>query len=328
MRIGVLGINYKSSDVAFRELIAKACERIFSGEEQGLYAIGPVLLSTCNRTEIYFSSEDMAEAHTLLLSLLKKQIQVPFEHRLYSFFCRQCFTHLARVTAGLDSYILAEAEIQRQVKRAYEQAAQCSPLPSSIHFLFQKCLKIGKEVRSHFPLMRGVPTLESSIFQVGLSLVKDLKQRKVLFVGNSQTNRRVMSFFLSKNILDVTVCTRSPTEGERMVDRSVLTKWWEFDLVVCATNERNYLLRSEDLCENMPDNRLIFDLSVPRSVDPLLEKHPAIALLNIDQLSELLEKKRRMHFKEVQESETLVRALVDRQLAIFQNKKQMLLAVS
>ena len=120
MRIGVLGINHKSSELPVREMLARACLCKFAKQAEIAQELYCVVLSTCNRTEIYFSADDLAVAHTLILSCLREEVPEPFEHKLYTYFGFDCFLHLAMVTSGLDSVILGESEIQRQVKIAYE----------------------------------------------------------------------------------------------------------------------------------------------------------------------------------------------------------------
>src|SRR5690554_1094898 len=115
LSVGVLGVNHKTANLPLREAIARAVVNLKSI----FLPLQIVILSTCNRTEIYFSAEDLTEGHSHLLSFLRKAIDVPFEQAFYSFFGMDCFFHLCRVAAGLDSAIFAESEIQRQVRVAY-----------------------------------------------------------------------------------------------------------------------------------------------------------------------------------------------------------------
>src|SRR3984957_2397898 len=159
MRVGVIGINAKSSELSLREHLAKATVKLFGAEALDALQFGFLFLSTCHRTEIYFSSLDLAATHSVILQLLRQEIDLPFEHNLYSYFGDECFTHLAKVVAGLDSVILGEGEIQRQVKRAYETAQVYRKLPAPLHFLFQKSFKIAKELRSSDFFPRGALSL-------------------------------------------------------------------------------------------------------------------------------------------------------------------------
>ena len=195
MHIGVLGINHKSAEIWTRELVSKACQKRLVCESSVAEKFCCVLLSTCHRTEIYFSAENLAEAHSELLNVLREEISIPFEHKIYSYFGLDCFTHLAHVTSGLDSVIIAESEIQRQVKVAYEGAQLHYRLPSCLHFLFQKCLKVGKEVRSKTILSQGQVTIAKILFNISSHLLKNLSELPVLFIGNSEINRKMISYF-------------------------------------------------------------------------------------------------------------------------------------
>lgn len=271
LNIGVLGINFKTADLQLREAMARAAQSL-SGERAIFFRHPIVLLSTCNRTEIYFSADDLAAAHSDLLAHFRKIVDVPFEHRLYSYFGIDCFAHLCRVTAGLDSAIFAETEIQRQVKVAYSHARG---LPSCLHYAFQKALKVGKTVRNQLDQIRG-PTLYGTIWQLG-----EWKKKRILLVGYSEINRGFASFLMHKGVNRFSLCTRNPEavrlEGVDVVDRSLLAHWQSYDLIVCASRAEDYLIRGEG------DGRhLIFDLSVPRNVDPEVGK--SARLYNIDQL--------------------------------------------
>lgn len=287
--VGVIGINFKTADLVLREAIARGAQSL--GEERALFFRHPtVLLSTCNRTEIYFSAENLAEAHSDLLALLRRQINLPFEHRLYSYFGIECFAHLARVTGGLDSAILAETEIQRQVRVAYGKSASLFALPSSLHYLFQKSLKLSKTVRSQFALEKGAPTLYGTLWQIGERILGEIKGKKILLVGYSEINRGFARFLEKKKVGGIALCTRNPEsvrmEGISLYDRKVLENWHAFDWIVTASQADDYLIRTGN--EN---SQLILDLSVPRNVDPKMK----CALYNIEQINQMMEEKKSEH---------------------------------
>src|SRR3984885_11438474 len=194
MRIGVLGINFKSGEIHIREFVSQACQKKISRLTDVARKYACVVLTTCNRVEIFFSAPDLAEAHSELLHLLKEEIPIAFEHKLYSYFGCDCFMHLAQVTSGLDSAIVAESEIQRQVKLAYEQTLLYYPLPSSMHYLFQKSLKLGKEIRSSLSFSQPQVTIAKILFEISEQILKDLTDTPLLFIGNSEINRRTMAY--------------------------------------------------------------------------------------------------------------------------------------
>lgn len=297
MRVGILGINHKLADLKLREHLAKACQRRFgSGNAlHGHHAF--VLLSTCNRTEIYFSSEDLAATHTYLMSILRHEVQEEeFDQKLYSYFGLDCFTHLARVTAGLDSAILAETEIQGQVKKAYESAIQYHRIPGDLHYMFQKSLKIGKQVRSDFHLQRGLPDLEHAIYNTGSHLFKNPQEAKILFVGVSDINRKILHFLKAKNCGNISICNRSlgpaleiaSDYAIKMLSWENLQHWHEYDWIIFGTKSPDFLIGCKDLPKQLTDHKLVMDLSVPRNVEPTIGRHPMINLMNIDQINHTL----------------------------------------
>ncbi|MBI3236430.1 MAG: glutamyl-tRNA reductase, partial [Chlamydiales bacterium] len=300
MRVGVLGINHKSSELNLREMLAKVCQYQFSNVDFLARNLFCVILSTCNRTEIYFSAEDLPQAHIQLLGYLRQEIAEPFEHKLYTYFGKDCFFHLASVTAGLDSLLIGESEIQGQVKRAYETASLYYPLPSHIHYLFQKSLHIGKRIRLCMQDVYREKSFSDLLFQTAKHLLGDLCSKSVFFIGNSEINRKTIGYFRNKRCKDLVVCTRSfvhagdllQKQGISFVDWSQMQRWKMHDIVICGTNHYEYILKAEEIEKEHLKTKLIFDLSMPRTVDPLLGQNAHLTLLNIEQLGKLLEDKK------------------------------------
>ena len=306
MRIGVLGINHKLANLELRELLAQACQRCFIGGSLSHVEHSCILLTTCNRTEIYFSSSDLAVSHSYLLQMLKREVFQEFDQKVYSYFGYECFLHLGRVTAGLDSAIFAETEIQGQVKSAYDAAATSVSLPHELHYLFQNALKIGKNIRTEFALGRGMPDLEHAIYQAGLNLFKTPSQTRILFVGASEVNCKVLTFLKSKNCHDITIINRSPQKAKALaemhqlstLDWSRVHDWHAYHWVIFGTKAPHYLATKRNLPATCCGQKLVIDLSVPRNVEPIIGRDPGITLLNIDQINRIL-KVRKQRMKQV-----------------------------
>jgi glutamyl-tRNA reductase len=330
MRIGVLGVNHKSAKICTRERVAKACRIRLSRDSEIAENYHCVVLSTCNRSEIYFSSDNLAEAHSALLNILREAIDEPFEHKLYSFFGSDCFLHLALVTSGLDSVIIAESEIQRQVKIAYEQTLLHYNLPSCMHFLFQKSLKLGKQIRSSFSFSQNQITIAKILFQISENLFKKLSDQPILFVGNSEINRKVIAYFKRKGVNKITLCTRSLLSAKAMSEKEDLSLlpwenlslWQEYPVVICGSNAAHAIVNKT--YERL-NTRLIFDLSIPRIVDPSLSRHPQLVLLNMEELTALIEKKQEKNLLEIHRAETLILEGVQRYHDAFRQKEKRVL---
>lgn len=296
MRVGVLGINHKLADLKLRERLAKACQKWFGALQAVHQQHSFILLSTCNRTEVYFSSDDLTTTHTYLLSILRVEVEGEFDHKLYSYFGVDCFCHLTRVTLGLDSAIIAETEIQGQVKLAYESTAECHTLPKDMHFLFQRALGIAKKLRNELQLGRGMPNLEHAVLQMGKNIFQAPEQVRLLFVGASEINRRILIFLKNKNFHNIFLCNRSDEQAYALAEQygvnhfswSQLDSWLEYEWVIFGTKSPEYLISHKQADKKTVKRKLILDLCVPRNVDPRLGQHPEITLFNIDQINRSL----------------------------------------
>lgn len=287
MRVGIIGINHKFADLSLRETLAKAFQKCF--EKLKSVQGGYVLLSTCNRVELYFSANNLAETHSIILSLLKQEADLEHCQKLYSYFGSDCFLHLTKVTAGFDSAIVAETEIKRQVQQAYEQASKMKRLPPYMHLLFQKSLQISKSIRSKYTLGLGMLNIEHAIFRTGIHYFKTPEEKSILLIGSSAINQKVLDHLQKKGCTSITLCNRSYENGEKLalkyqiplIPFSQIDQWARFDWIILGTKAPNYLIHYQ---KNIENKKLIIDLSLPRNADPKLALEPKIQLLNIDQL--------------------------------------------
>lgn len=286
--IGVIGASYRSADLACREAISRA----FSSCDLPLMERSVPLL-TCNRAEWYFSTQKPAQTHQRIVSHIQAQAGVGSSCHLYTFFGLECFRHLGRVVAGLDSLFVGETEIQGQVKAAYEEARMKKVLPSELHFLFQRSLRTGKVLRSraHLPLDSG---LCEQVTQLIVDHIIGVNSPSVLLVGTSMINRRLARILADREV-PVTYVNRTfehalhvaeEIGGEVVPWAELSTRWPLFPCVVAATRASDYILhplrgdpymgvwdgskvRLYDV-PLAPSPQLLIDLGVPRNIDPAL----------------------------------------------------------
>lgn len=330
MRIGVVGINYRLAELKLRESLAKICQKKFGPGHIHPPGHTFLLLSTCNRTEVYFCSDDLAESHSYLINTLRTDVSEDFDQKLYSFFGPDCFHHLCRVTAGLDSAIVAETEIQGQVKIAYEKTTEQIPVPSELHFLFQKALQIGKKVRSQLPLQRGFPNLEHAILNAASKAGKPVSTDcRILFIGASDINFKILYFLKNKGFSNITLCNRtlsvaeeySQTHDVKVMPWSELSRWEEFDWIITGTKAQDPLIHKDNLPKNIVGEKILFDLSVPRNVHPNVSEERNIQLWNIDQLNAMLQTRREKMNGILDSAEELVARSTEAYLHRFKNKE-------
>lgn len=291
IQIGVVGVNHHSAKLGLRERLAKACEGCL--QANGPFRTHPfVLLSTCNRVEIYFSGVNLQAARDYFTRLFHGALGEEAFTGTYSHIGAACFWHLAHATAGLGSRILGETEIQGQVKRAYQSAQSLGKLSPDLHFLFQKSLKLGKDLRSSFRFDLSLPTLEKTIFNALEDHFDDPTSLQCLFVGASAINLKVLRGLRCRGVQDVTLCNRMSDRAKLVAAKERLPlqdwnfayRWHEFDAVIFGTRCPAYIVTEEQFPSRIESKRLLFDLSVPRNVEPSVGERDGIHLFNVDEL--------------------------------------------
>ena len=320
MNVGLIGMNYKRVDLCLRERFTRSAKRLS-------LQIPLVLLSTCNRTEIYFSCRDLVDGHSAIIAALKEDLGEFGDHNLYSYFEEVCFSHLAQVVTGIDSVIFGESEIQRQVKNAYEEACLIRDLPPSLHFLFQKSLKIGKEIRTVFSLPRGHVSMESIIADIVRYFFGSDKNASFLFIGFSEINRKILSFLQDRGFSSLHLATKNPQAAQlselkfSLIEWMELSYWPRYDVVICGSPSSDYLLRKDHLIGQHLQTRLVLDVSMPRNADPSIGRHSSLTLLNIEEVNAFIDHKQESFFKEKKLIYSHIESLVSRQVGLYYEKK-------
>lgn len=335
MPLGVIGISHKTASLKHREQFASVCERRF---RPGPFTQGDhpsVLLSTCNRVEWYFSSNDLAATHSYFLQILREENLEELEPKLFCYFGSNCFSHLAKVTAGLDSAIVGETEIQGQVKVAYEAAMACyGQLPKEMHFAFQKSLKVGKDVRSTLLPQDGAYGLEQTIHRLNEQHYPQVEEASILFVGASEINCKVLAHLKTKGMRSITLCNRSDEAAERVADRyhidllpwKALSEWHRYDCLIVGTRSPDYVITRDSVPSGHNSRCLMMDLSVPRNIDPSLNRRPQLTVLNIDQINSIVNSRKAKLDHAVMQAEIFVRDSIHSLVARYRKKESARLA--
>ncbi|PCI92296.1 hypothetical protein COB11_07760 [Candidatus Aerophobetes bacterium] len=328
MDIAVVGINHTCSSFTLREELTRAFEKAFAFADNDSLKCSYVLLLTCNRAEIYFSAKEITKVHVKILNILRRYVSFAFEHALYSYFDTDTFLHLARVSSGLDSALVGESEIQSQVKLAYEKARKTRNLSSSLHYLFQKSLRLGKYTRSDFSFSKEGNHLSTVILKQLQCTFEAFDGLSVLFLGNSEINRRVLAAFMYKPFENIRLCTNHKVDpsferrfqGVEVLDYKEVENLSFYDIVVVAGKYDKYLI--EEISNNIPKKRIFFDLCVPRSVHPKLQHYPDLTLFDMEKLSVLFDKRQKFYKKELLECEEHLAKYVGRYFLLFHKKSE------
>ncbi len=321
-----IGISHKTAPVEIRERLAlpEARATQFVRDLRGAADVHEaVTISTCNRTELYLVVADAVEAEGRVLSMLSSQAGIrPTELAGSIYSHRNCDAarHLYRVTAGLESMVVGEAEIQGQVKRAYEAAlARDSTGPLTNH-LFRAALQAGKRARTETAIAERQLSLPSVAVALARELLPPgLEGRSVVIVGTGETSELAAralgdsgcrTVFVASRRRDRAVSLARRFHGESVSFDELPTALERADIVVAATASPHLLLEAQELGEVMearPDRpMLLIDLAVPRDIDAACGALKGVSLYDVDDLEAVVARNRRVRQAEARKAEGLI----------------------
>jgi len=330
MFIVAVGLSHKKTPVEIREKLAfmtSDIPRLFEKLKADRKIDGCVIISTCNRTEIYAASKDADSALSEIQNLLATESGMELgelQNYLYNFTCRQAVMHLFRVASGLDSMVLGETEILGQVSEAYEIALENSASNSVMNILFQKALSVGKQVRTRTQISYGAVSVGYAAVELAKQVFGDIQDCPILIVGAGEIGELVIRNLADNNASEILVCNRT---YERAVElaRSLGGKTFPFDqlfecvsnvdIVVACTAALNYIITKEQMASIMEKRggRRIFliELSVPRNIEPEVNQLENVHLYNIDDLQKVMDESLKEREIEAAKSESIVQVAVD-----------------
>ncbi len=322
MPLFVIGLSYRSAPVDVRERLAipparlrcYGCRLKLTGNLSEV-----VLLSTCNRVEIYGVSEwPKAQAHRLLGALTSAPVD--FTPYLYIKEGTAAAEHLFSVAAGLDSMVIGETEITGQVKQAYQAAQEAGLTGRITNRLFQTALQAAKQLRTQTAIGRGATSVGSVAVELAERIFdQNLSEKTVLIVGAGKMGEACVRHLAKKGATSVLVANRSLERAEALaaqfggqavgMDRC-LEAMTKADIVVSSTGSQQVVLSRAQVMEVMRlrRNRPLFlvDIAVPRDIDPGVHCLDNVYLYNVDHLEQIVQENVRLREQEIERCQELV----------------------
>jgi glutamyl-tRNA reductase len=303
MPIVVIGLSHHSAPVNVRERFAftevRIPEALQSLRDSGI-ASEAVILSTCNRVELYaFTALEPREAFPALREFLMNchDYRDPLAEELYTLAEPHSLEHLFKVAAGLDSMVLGETEILGQLKKAYDLALQHRHSGGRLNKAFQKAFNVAKHIRTETNIQRGSVSVGSVAVELAEKIFATLNERQVMVIGAGDTSEKTARALLSRGAQSIIVSNRSHERAvelaEQLSGRAVLFDEWaaefpKIDIIISSTSAPHYVLDRAKLAPLMKlrKNRplLLIDIAVPRDIEPEVNFLENVYLYNIDDL--------------------------------------------
>jgi len=326
-----LGVSHKTAPLDLRERLSLTEGRAV-GALHELTAVEGIheaaAISTCNRTELYLIVSDAVEAESSALGVLTRQAEIrPTEllGHLYSLRAGEAARHLFEVTAGLDSMIVGEAEIQGQVKRAYELALVEGATGPILNRLFRGALAAGGRVREETAIGERNVSIPSVAVDLARRTLGDLVEKRVLVVGAGETAELVAKALVARGAASVFVANRhydraiglaQRFKGEAVRFEELPEQLQVADIVVSATNSPHHIVERDGLAQVMETRHgrplLLVDIAVPRDIEPECREIAGVSLHDIDDVQQIVERNAGDREGEARRAEPIIAAELDR----------------
>ena len=327
MQLVVLGLNHRSAPVDVREKFSfskealdHAMDHIYAHEE----VEECVLLSTCNRTELYVVLNDMENVKEYMIRLLlhlKGEETVDVDEKW--FFLHEgkaCISHLFRVASSLDSLVLGEGQILSQLKMAYISSFSKGLTASVFNIIFQKAIAVGKRVRT----MTGIANTPVSVSYTAVNLAEDsldipMNEAKVLILGAGQMSELTARHLQAKGVKSIFVSNRTFKTAEELATQfngkavafdHFVEEAKTADIIITSTGAPHYVIEREE-AEEIMDGRdgksiVMIDIAVPRDINPDETEIPGVYLFNIDALESVVEANKHQREEEARKAEPIL----------------------
>lgn len=330
MPIVVIGISHRTAPVELREKFAlkeAQVPAVLEALRQQGIAEEAVVLSTCNRVEIYAAAQAQAPATVAALRQFLAELAQhtePLENEMYSHAEPASVAHLFKVASGLDSMVLGETEILGQLKKAYDLALQGSHTGPRLNKAFQRAFNTAKHIRTHTNIQRGSISVASVAVELAEKIFDVLGERQVMVLGAGDTSEKAARALLSRGARSVLVSNRSYDRAVALAGelggRAIRFNEWaaEFkniDIVISSTAAPCYLLDRQKLEPLMAlrENRplLLIDIAVPRDIEPEVNFLENVYLYNIDDLQTIADEYLKQRRDEIARCEAMIQEKVE-----------------
>ena len=321
MTISVIGLNHKSANIDIREkfsFTADSASLLLRRIKKVRDILEVIVVSTCNRTEIYCESANGSD--DIKNWLLSEKEYKSFAKHLYIHQEEDAIEHLFKVVAGLDSMVIGESEVLGQVKTAYKIALDNKSIDGKLKRLFEYSFSVAKNVRTNTDIGgNAISFMYTSILLIK-KIFSTVEEKKCLLIGAGEMTELALKYLKSNNVNDITICNRKEEKGKKLALENscrysnlnnLSTIIHEYDVIITSTSSSLPLIGKGNienaLIKRNNDSIVIIDLGVPRDVESQIKTLDNVYLYTIDDLGQIIEKNYKIREKSIKDAEEIIK---------------------
>ncbi|NOZ69045.1 MAG: glutamyl-tRNA reductase [Deferribacteres bacterium] len=330
MNILVIGLNHKTAALDVREKVAFDGARLDEAMNM-LKNSGAVkeniILSTCNRVEIYAVVNDIGSGVESIKNFLSSFHNVPLEFldkSLYVYTGADAVRHLYRVASSLDSMVVGEPQILGQLKDAFEAALRNRSTGVLLNKLMRKAVSTAKRIRTETKIAESAVSISFAAVELAKKIFDDLSSKSFMLIGAGEMAELAARHLITNGVKKVFVTNRTAARAEELAAEfhgkavpfeDFIRELLHTDIIICSTGAPHYILKKEQLQRIMKERRqkpvFIIDISVPRNIDPRINDLDNVYLYDIDNLQGIIETNLNERAKEAEKAEKIVDEEID-----------------
>ncbi len=325
MEIAVVGLSHKTAPVEIREKVAFApdCLHETARSVRGLDGVAEaVILSTCNRVELYAATRKREEGVESLIRFMAEHHGIPLEAlrpHIYVYAGADGVRHVFRVASSLDSMVVGEPQILGQVKDAYDKAVQGSATGLVLNRFMHKAFSTAKRVRTETRIAQAAVSISFAAVELARKIFQELSGKTVMIIGAGEMCELAATHLVENGVSQVVVTNRTFERAEKLAEHyggravpfgSFAEHLQEVDIVISSTGAPHTVLGVEEVRRAMKERRqkpmFLIDIAVPRDIEPAVNDLPNVYLYDVDDLAGIVEGNKKEREKEAQKAEAIV----------------------
>jgi glutamyl-tRNA reductase len=326
MEVIVIGLNHKTAPIEIRERLAfpeDGIEKALSQAKSLPSLKEGMILSTCNRVEIYAAAREPEKAILELKNFLSQYHGLSlkeFEKNLYLLIGEEAVRHLFRVASSLDSMVVGEPQILGQIKSAYNMATESKTSGLILHRLLHRAFHVAKRVRTETKIGNNAVSISFVAVELAKKIFGTLEKKTVLLIGAGEMCELAARHLVTGGIEKVLVTNRTyeraaalaqEFRGEPIPFEEISLGLRRADIVISSTGSPQYLLQHDQIAKVIRDRKqkpiFFIDIAVPRDIEPTVNDIENVYLYDLDDLQEVVNANIQDREKEAQKAETIVR---------------------
>lgn len=340
----MIGLNHKTAPIEIREkfyLNPSQQELLLLELKNHPLVSEALVLSTCNRIEVYLKRVDEVIDRAFVVDLIAKvkkiSLDVDFNRSLYTYEKNEAIEHLLKVATGLDSLVLGEKQILGQVKTAVKRARELGLLSKYFNMLTQVAIRTGKKAQSDTDISYGGSSISWAAIEMAQQTLGTLEGKSVLVIGAGKMGELALNNLHNRLVAKIYLMNRTGEKAEALAQQygGVAASFWdikdilaEVDVCFCSVGAPHYILDQEKISHIMTLRQkrplVLIDISMPRNIDPAVAKVPGVHLSSIDALDGVVQ----TNMKKRQESIIQVEAIISQKMSEFIQKWDKLQSLS